>query len=32
MIATPDRTPLPRTFFDRPVLDVAPDLLGRILV
>ncbi|WP_037668205.1 DNA-3-methyladenine glycosylase [Streptomyces griseus] len=32
MIATPDRTPLPRNFFDRPVLDVAPDLLGRTLV
>lgn len=32
MIATPDRTPLSREFFDRPVLDVAPDLLGRILV
>ncbi|MFI9148784.1 DNA-3-methyladenine glycosylase [Streptomyces sp. NPDC053367] len=32
MIASPDRTPLPRDFFDRPVLDVAPDLLGRILV
>ncbi|MBQ1093958.1 DNA-3-methyladenine glycosylase [Streptomyces sp. B93] len=32
MIASPDRTSLPRTFFDRPVLDVAPDLLGRILV
>ncbi|MEV0226996.1 DNA-3-methyladenine glycosylase [Streptomyces sp. NPDC050704] len=32
MIAAPDRTPLDREFFDRPVLDVAPDLLGRILV
>lgn len=32
MIATPDRTPLTRDFFDRPVLEVAPDLLGRVLV
>ncbi|WP_156724412.1 DNA-3-methyladenine glycosylase [Streptomyces apocyni] len=32
MIAAPDRTPLTRDFFDRPVLDVAVDLLGRILV
>ncbi|MFF3611374.1 DNA-3-methyladenine glycosylase [Streptomyces sp. NPDC002580] len=32
MIAAPDRTPLARDFFDRPVLDVAPDLLGRVLV
>lgn len=32
MIATPDRTPLAREFFDRPVLEVAPDLLGRLLV
>ncbi|NUL06762.1 DNA-3-methyladenine glycosylase [Streptomyces lunaelactis] len=28
MIERPDRTPLPRGFFDRPVLDVAPELLG----
>ncbi|MEV1027111.1 DNA-3-methyladenine glycosylase [Streptomyces sp. NPDC050264] len=32
MIAAPDRTPLTHKFFDRPVLDVAPDLLGRTLV
>lgn len=32
MIADTDRTPLDRAFFDRPVLDVAPDLLGRVLV
>ncbi|MGW7370090.1 DNA-3-methyladenine glycosylase [Streptomyces sp. NPDC054841] len=32
MMESPDRTPLPRDFFDRPVLDVAPDLLGRMLV
>ncbi|UQX00518.1 DNA-3-methyladenine glycosylase [Streptomyces sp. RerS4] len=32
MSARPDRTPLARSFFDRPVLTVAPDLLGRILV
>ncbi|MFF0598200.1 DNA-3-methyladenine glycosylase [Streptomyces antibioticus] len=31
MFATSDRTPLPRNFFDRPVLAVAPDLLGRLL-
>ncbi len=32
MITAADRTPLRRAFFDRPVLDVAPDLLGRVLV
>ncbi|MEU9804152.1 DNA-3-methyladenine glycosylase [Streptomyces sp. NPDC051000] len=32
MSARPDRTPLARSFFDRPVLTVAPDLLGRTLV
>ncbi|MFJ9677700.1 DNA-3-methyladenine glycosylase [Streptomyces sp. NPDC101194] len=32
MIEGLDRTPLTRDFFDRPVLDVAPDLLGRTLV
>ncbi|MFE7777453.1 DNA-3-methyladenine glycosylase [Streptomyces sp. NPDC057445] len=32
MIESPDRMPLPRDFFDRPVLDVAPELLGRTLV
>ncbi|MEU0398183.1 DNA-3-methyladenine glycosylase [Streptomyces sp. NPDC006208] len=28
MIESSDRTPLPRAFFDRPVLEVAPELLG----
>ncbi|MFE6762907.1 3-methyladenine DNA glycosylase [Streptomyces sp. NPDC057689] len=32
MIDGPDRTPLTRDFFDRPVLEVAPDLLGRTLL
>ncbi|WP_371792637.1 DNA-3-methyladenine glycosylase [Streptomyces sp. NBC_01471] len=32
MSASPDRTPLPRDFFERSVLEVAPDLLGRTLV
>ncbi|MFG2179485.1 DNA-3-methyladenine glycosylase [Streptomyces abikoensis] len=32
MTAAPDRMPLDRAFFDRPVLEVAPELLGRILV
>ncbi|MGW0858697.1 DNA-3-methyladenine glycosylase [Streptomyces sp. NPDC002690] len=32
MDAAADRTPLTRDFFDRDVLDVAPDLLGRTLV
>lgn len=32
MIATPDRTPLPGESFDRPVIEAAPGLLGRIPV
>ncbi|MBH5334183.1 DNA-3-methyladenine glycosylase [Streptomyces pactum] len=32
MTERPDRLPLDRAFFHRPVLDVAPDLLGRTLV
>ncbi len=32
MDAPADRVPLTRSFFDRPVLDIAPDLLGRVLV
>ncbi|WKX69627.1 DNA-3-methyladenine glycosylase [Streptomyces sp. XD-27] len=32
MTVASDRTPLDRSFFDRPVLEVAPDLLGRVLV
>ncbi|GGY19657.1 DNA-3-methyladenine glycosylase [Streptomyces minutiscleroticus] len=32
MITELDRTPLTRDFLHRPVLDVAPDLLGRVLV
>ncbi|MFH8370677.1 DNA-3-methyladenine glycosylase [Streptomyces sp. NPDC018031] len=32
MTQGPDRTPLDRDFFNRPVLEVAPDLLGRTLV
>ncbi|MFI6692175.1 DNA-3-methyladenine glycosylase [Streptomyces sp. NPDC050433] len=32
MIERPDRTPLHRDFFNRPVLEVAPDLLGRTLL
>ncbi|WP_405579911.1 DNA-3-methyladenine glycosylase [Streptomyces sp. NBC_01190] len=32
MITAAERTPLARSFFDRPVLEIAPDLLGRVLV
>ncbi|MFF2655208.1 DNA-3-methyladenine glycosylase [Streptomyces sp. NPDC058045] len=32
MTAAPDHTPLPRDFFERSPLDVAPDLLGRLVV
>lgn len=32
MIAVTESTPLKRDFFDRPVLEVAPDLLGRVLL
>ena len=32
MLTPPERTPLNRSFFDRPVLEIAPDLLGRVLV
>jgi DNA-3-methyladenine glycosylase len=32
VITPPERIPLNRSFFDRPVLEIAPDLLGRTLV
>lgn len=32
MTDVPERMPLTREFFDRPVVDVAPDLLGRTLL